>query len=349
MNTSDISFVVQGAIDRAASPVTGKPVTESCLASLRRYHPGAEIILSTWHGEDVRSFDFDTLVLNHDPGAVDPHTSGYGVPRLDNMNRQIVSTRNGLARATRKYAAKVRSDLIFQGNQWIEYVDRYQARVSEWKVFRERVVTCSMWTRDPRCPHTNFPFHPTDWIHIGLREDINLLWDIPLEPQPESSHWFSTRPLKHLPPIERDLARHHVDNRRYYPEQYLWATLLHKYDDIHFDERRAPTPADISLTELTFANNLIILDPNQFPFVNHKYPYPLMPGYRNYRFIAHKEWEWLYLQRCAGNRAAAALRKAADKDFWLKNLYVAAFGPQQAFRKAAAAWTNRGSLGSSCG
>jgi hypothetical protein len=337
MNTADLSFVVQGAIDRSVSPLTRKPVTQSCLENLRRYHPGAELILSTWPTEDVTGLDFDILVTSEDPGAIDPHTAEYGAPRLDNTNRQIVSTKNGLKHATRKYAAKLRSDLIFTGNDWMQYFDRYPKRSPEWKIFRERVVTSSMWARDPRCPYSAYPFHPTDWLHIGLLEDILLLWDLPLEPQPESSLWFTSHPLQDTPPLARDLLRHHVDNRRYYPEQYLWCSLLRKWGPVDFDQRRAPTAEDIRLTELSFANNLILLDPDQIPFTNHKYPYPTPRRVDYYRFISHREWERLYMTYCASRTPKAHLSRMSDMTFYMKQMYIAAFRPLQTTRQLKAA------------
>src|SRR4051794_20971310 len=106
MESRDISFVVQGAIDGSISPLTGEPITKSCLSSLRRYHPGAEIILSTWKDANVDGLDFDILVRSEDPGAWNAFRPESGEVKLDNTNRQIVSTRNGLYQATRKYAAK---------------------------------------------------------------------------------------------------------------------------------------------------------------------------------------------------------------------------------------------------
>ncbi|HXJ43668.1 MAG TPA: WavE lipopolysaccharide synthesis family protein [Bryobacteraceae bacterium] len=337
IGTSEFSFVVQGAIDRAISPLTGLPITQSCLNSLRQYYPGAEVILSTWPDQDTSGLDFDILVLNEDPGAHNTFRPEAGEVKLDNTNRQILSSKNGLRQASRKYAVKLRSDMIFGGNNWLQYLNQFQARVPEWKVFRQRVITCSMWARDPRCPYSNFPLHPPDWIHIGLTEDIRLLWDIPLEPQPESAQWFLTRSIQHLPPLDSDLTRPDVDARRYYAEQYLWSTLLRKFGPVDFSERRAPTDEDIWLTELTFANNLIILDPDQFPFTNHKYPYPVTPGYRYYRFIAHKEWEALYLKYCAGKQTAALLKQITDLDYYLKRLYIATFTPLQKMREFAIA------------
>ncbi|HXJ41013.1 MAG TPA: WavE lipopolysaccharide synthesis family protein, partial [Bryobacteraceae bacterium] len=288
MKSRDLSFVVQGLVNRDISPLTGAPITQSCLASLRQHYPDAEVILSTWRGVDVDGLDFDKVVFNDDPGAWNAFRPGAAV-KLDNTNRQIVSTRNGLRQATRKYAAKIRCDMIFQGNDWMAHYHRYPARGKDWIIFRERVITCSMWARDPRCPYTDQPLHPPDWMHIGLKEDIQLLWDIDLQPEPESSQWFLNRRVN-LPDSADD------DIRRYSPEQYLWCTLLKKFGEVHFEERGQNSDENTRLTEITFANNLIILDLPQFPFIIHKYPPPVSPAYRYYAFIAHREWKHLYHQ-----------------------------------------------------
>ena len=60
IDTKDISIVVQGAVDPKNTP--------KCLTSIRKYLPGAEIILSTWEGTDCTGLDYDVLVLNKDPG-----------------------------------------------------------------------------------------------------------------------------------------------------------------------------------------------------------------------------------------------------------------------------------------
>jgi hypothetical protein len=329
MEPRDLSFVVQGAIDHSISPMTGEAVTRSCLGSLRRYHPGAEIILSTWHGQQLDGLDYDVLVLNDDPGAWNALRPDAGAVKLDNTNRQIVSTKNGLHHASRKYAAKVRSDMIFRGSQWMRHYDRYPRRADKWRIFKERLITCSMWARDPHCPYSLQPLHPPDWVHIGLKEDVLLLWDVELQPEPESSQWFLNRgPVPLPPPADPDI-------RRYSPEQYLWRTLLAKYGPVQFEFRGDICDYNIELTKLSFANNLIILDLKQFPFVVHKYPLPLKPWYRYYRFLSHKEWERLYYSYCAGFSAASSFKKAIDPDYYLKRAYVAGYAPWQKLKQIA--------------
>jgi hypothetical protein len=128
MKPNELSLVVQGAIDTNISPRTGQPITQSCLESLRTWHPGAEIILSTWPDQPLNGLDYDILVLSEDPGACNAFRPGTSRVQFDNTNRQIVSSRNGLRRATRKYAAKVRSDMIFSGNGWMQHTERRHSR-----------------------------------------------------------------------------------------------------------------------------------------------------------------------------------------------------------------------------
>jgi hypothetical protein len=324
MEPRDISFVVQGAIESSISPLTGEPITRSCLRSLRQHHRGAELILSTWKDADVSGLDYDVLVRNDDPGAWNALRPECGEIKLDNTNRQIVSTKNGLYAATRKYAAKIRSDMIFQGSHWMQYLGRYPRRANEWRIFKERLITCSMWARDPRCPYSRQPLHPPDWVYLGLKEDVLLLWDIDLQAEPESSQWFADQGFE--PPLPPPAI---PDVRRYSPEQYLWRTLLARYGPVCFEHRGDICDYNIRLTELSFANNLIILDLNQFPFVVHKYPLPLRPWFRYYRFLSHKEWERLYQQYCTDDSQSVWMSKAVDPDFYLKRAYVLGFSPWQ--------------------
>ena len=56
INPKDVSVVVQGAVDAKHTP--------RCLASIRKYLPGAYIILSTWEGQKVEGLDCDKVVTS---------------------------------------------------------------------------------------------------------------------------------------------------------------------------------------------------------------------------------------------------------------------------------------------
>ena len=91
----EISVVVQGAISGKSTDPEHYQITKKVLQSIRKYLPGAEIILSTWKGSDVKGLDYDQLVESDDPGAV--LLGEYnGVKAFNNLNRQIVSSKAGL-------------------------------------------------------------------------------------------------------------------------------------------------------------------------------------------------------------------------------------------------------------
>jgi hypothetical protein len=158
---NDISVVVQGPIH------TQDNLTKRVLESVRTHLPDAELILSTWKGSQIDGLDCDVLLLNDDPGAINGH----------NVNRQIVSTRNGLQKATRTYAVKLRTDTQLTGTGFIDAFDKYPERREDFKVFEHKIVIPTLYTRNPR---RSYLFHPSDVFQFGLRSDMIELWSIPL-------------------------------------------------------------------------------------------------------------------------------------------------------------------------
>ena len=131
IDTRDISMVVQGAVDKVNTPC--------CLKSIRKHLPGAEIVLSTWEGTDIAGLDYDQVIFNKDPGAC--RDGKTNIP--NNLNRQLVSSQNGIKAARKRFCAKVRSDLIFRSSGFLNYFDKFPKRNPQYQVFRERVIFCS--------------------------------------------------------------------------------------------------------------------------------------------------------------------------------------------------------------
>jgi len=300
--SKDISFVVQGPVNREVTPL--------CLTALREHFPQSEIVLSTWEGTDTRDLAYDTLVLSADPGAVLSMAPDFPIVCHNNGNRQLVSTKAGLRAASRPFAAKLRSDLLLQGSGWLEHWDRYPHRSADWRMFQERVIIGNLYARNPRRDIPK-PFHPSDWFMFGLRDDLLLLWDVDLEPEPESSHWFRTRPKpSSIPRL--------TDTRRYYAEQYLWKTLMLKFGNIRFEDLADASDENIRLTRLTFANNLIILEAEQFPLL---IPKGLPRRTWRYACYTHREWNRLYQQYCGGQPLAATFGRLLDPTHWVTGIY----------------------------
>ena len=280
----DISVVVQGPIVGKRDWPQSKRLTERALDSIRRFLPGAEIILSTWAGSEVDGLSFDRLVENQDPGGVLLYEH-KGKKIFFNCSRQIVSACEGLRAATRPYAVKFRTDMVVESAGFLDYFDRYPQRAAEWAVFKERVVVGTMFSRDPERMFPQ-PFCPSDWFTFGRREDVLDLWDVPLVPA-EYCTWFQSHP--------RPANRWNDSDLRYAPEQYLWLSFLRKHAEVPCDHQWDYGPHNARIHELTFANNLIIASARQLGFRFLKYGFGLLNAVSVYD---HAGWQELYARHC---------------------------------------------------
>jgi hypothetical protein len=232
ISDKDISVVVQGPIHKQDN------LTKRVLESVRTHLPNAELILSTWKGSDVDGLDCDVLLLNDDPGAI----NGY------NVNRQIVSTRNGLQKATRTYAVKLRTDTQLTGTGFIDAFDKYPERREDFKVFERKIVIPTIYTRNPFHLKPYF-FHPSDIFHFGLKSDMLLLWNIPMATE--------------------------LDVKNLVPEQYIWLNALKSMSwninlsELHLKEK-------FRLNEISLVNNFIVDTPRNLDLL---FPERLMGGF----------------------------------------------------------------------
>ncbi len=167
--SKDISVVIQGPLYRNLAPAGG---VFFCVQSIQKHLPEAEIIISSWEQEDVSGLEnFRVVQSPMPPTLINP------VGNDDNINRQIVSTVEGLKLATRPYALKIRSDLSLSDNS-IASIRAYADYVpKERRYFKLPLTLTNVFTRDPtRMP---FLFHFSDIIQFGLREDMLAFWDGP--------------------------------------------------------------------------------------------------------------------------------------------------------------------------
>jgi hypothetical protein len=317
VHSSDISVVIQGpSCDEKGVPFASLIRT---ISSIRDRLPEAEIILSTWQGGHLADhWKPHAVVLSEDPGGM-RYRSDH--PFENNVNRQIRSTLAGLRRVTRPYSLKLRSDLILTGTGFLDGFERFPGRLSVRKLFQRRVATCSTFTVEPR--HGNLAlFHPSDWAHFGLTQDLIFLWDVAEAEEESMMRWFE----RHRPDWQALISRFGIQSKwrhaatsalrthrqlfesgfacRYAPEQYLWISALRKagyngfLDAIDFSE------ATIDESVLWLVNNLVILQPDQFGIASLKYDVRLEQ--RSPRLYTHFDWCRLY-RKSTGDRLAAPL------------------------------------------
>lgn len=242
MEKSEIGVVIQGAVNKKLTPLV--------ISSVRQFLPGAFIVLSTWDGTEKIN-DVDLQLNNKDPGAniLDARTG-----QLNNLNRQIVSTRNGVEALRDRgfsYVLKLRSDTCLISSNFLNYWDRWEKRWDEFKVFSHRVIICSKYVR----PSWLLPYHISDWAFFGATEDLIKLFEIDLEPDCYVN-WFNDHHLK--PAHSYHLFRHF--RHRYCAEQYIWYSCLAKYYDLTFEDMFDTSNGNIGKSTSSIVNNFTVLD-----------------------------------------------------------------------------------------
>ncbi|GEM78166.1 WavE lipopolysaccharide synthesis family protein [Vibrio superstes] len=280
----DISVVVQGPVQALSDRNQDEGITDRSLKSIRKYLPGATIILSTWHGQDLSDLDYDELVLCDDPGQNIRQFSAKGEPHYFNNNRQIVSTLEGLKKVKTKYAVKLRSDNYLQSNEFVSYQSKYNQHGDN-KLFEERVVVSDIFTRK-YAKGIRVSFHISDFFYFGRTKDLLTLWDIDFEED-------------YVPELgkERDAS---FPNYLVDCTQMLFIRSISKFSNNivfnHLTESRYQTYSDKII-----ADNLIILDEAR---LNLGMPSKFLGKARiskekgrcaMFRFY---EWEYLYRKYC---------------------------------------------------
>ena len=268
ISSKDISIVIQGAIDKKCL----KNVL-ICLRSTRKMLPESEIILSTWKNTDAEILKiikttnekeklYDILLLNDDPGAIkSAFYHGKETKFNNNIFRQILSSREGLKKTTRKYALKMRNDFEMKNTNFLNYFDKFDDyRMDEMKIFKKRIVvssiyTCKVFYKNKGVLVQDNCFRFTDWWHFGLREDVLKLWDIHFENDPCYKGLADDKKDKKV--AEKML----VPANYFHEEQYLWGNLA-KMNDIDFEmiDETDYKLRNAIISEKLLVNNAVVVD-----------------------------------------------------------------------------------------
>lgn len=278
----DISVVIQGKVFGSPGDPYEKQGTLHSIESVRKYMPKAEIILSTWEGTDVSHLPYDKAIFNKDPGAI--AYSIYDPTYLNNNNRQIVSTCNGLKAGTRKYGIKMRGDCTIISTNFLNYLQEYP-RSEKFKFFKKRVVIPTLYSRNPR--RIAQLIHPSDIFQVGLLEDLQDLWDIPLQPEPETTRAH---------PIEKRILNNALDNSyhrmKFGAEQYIWHAFCKKKGlNIELKHYSHIPPSKILSSEFSIINNFVIEESEKIGVLLPE----KMTKYRHLQkdLYTHEEWKKL--------------------------------------------------------
>ncbi len=265
ITSKDVSVVVQGNIDTN--------YTKRCLESIRKHLPDSEIILSTWEESNTEGLDYDKVVFNRDPGGADCSRNGRGI---NNCNREIVSTFQGVMLAQRTYVLKLRSDIILCSNNILKLFRRSYAFSEQYKIFKRRIIVCSIYSRRffyNKGKVLPALFHVSDWLYFGFREDVYKLFDIPLTEEPGFSQYFRDKPQR------RGRFEDSHMNRlwRFSPESYITIACCSKHLALNCKDKLDINSTNVSLSRNVIVNNFYVADQEQLHI--------RMPKYNIYQFL----------------------------------------------------------------
>lgn len=264
---TSISFIIQGEVF---------PHINLQIAEIKRCFPQSRVIVSTCTPYTGQIVGADKTILSADPGFF--YYSARPGEKVNNVNRQIITTLAGLKACETEYAFKLRSDFLLTGSSFLEYFDKFSATDNKYKLFEHKILSCCYFARNPNSDMP-FPFHPSDLAFFGKTLDLLKLFDIPLMTK-EEAYW--------------DVANSRFN--RYVPEQHLFINCLRKNGfEVKCDFYNDCNEADIEQTERLFASNFIFLTFEQFNLNPTKQTFNMKVHPNAFlSCYTHIDWQYLY-------------------------------------------------------
>jgi len=260
-----VSFVFQGAFfyDRNND-------TLSNIKKVRGIYPHSEIILSTWSlrsdEEEIITQKLKELnvkvIFNKDPGPLIFRDGSY--KWVTNINRMIVSTKNGVEAASCEYVVKLRTDSFFiNDNLKRIFIHRgligsKYKRDKDFSLFSERIINCNLFARHSRS-YRPFEFHPGDIMLLGRKDDVLNYFDAPLADESIFDVIFNKSIFSLM---------------SFVPEQYLWVNYIKKMNTTFDYKGNKENLRDNNfISEKYYINNFIPFSCHQIGFLWPKYSY----------------------------------------------------------------------------
>lgn len=163
IDSKQLSIVIQGPLFEG-----GQCVARKAVESARAAYPNAQIILSTSEAVD---FSVEGLeIVEHASPLPFEDVNG----QANNVNKLLASVNAGLARATREFCLKLRTDHVVCNDAIIGILQALESRLSSTSYFKRPVGVSNLFLRNPcKVPYL---FHLTDTVQFGRTEDLRLFW-----------------------------------------------------------------------------------------------------------------------------------------------------------------------------
>ena len=119
-----------------------------CIDSIKKYLPYAEIIVSTWEGQNCDESVVDKVLYNDEPESIMVF-EGFD-SRPWNFNKMVFSTMEGLKYANREYTLKIRADLSLSNNNFFKVKKKKNIpdQYLKYKFFEEAINLSNLYTKN---------------------------------------------------------------------------------------------------------------------------------------------------------------------------------------------------------
>lgn len=225
--------------------------TNDLIKSIRNYYPNSQLIFSTWSDQNLSScLPVDSLVINDKSLMNDFNNHQH-------FSNVLFSCKQGLCNSEEKYTIRVRSDLNFISDSFMNYMHyRLDKNCENVSIFKEKIRCVNLGS----LMHKGVPLYFADICQSGLTEDLIKFFDVELLPK-------NIKKIQHLMP---DSAfPHELGNEHAIPlmcvKKYLNRTFTspEKFLD-HYEKK---------FHDDVLINNFVLLDmKNQYGLTWCKYP-----------------------------------------------------------------------------
>ena len=164
-DASNFSIIIQGPFNEKLKPT---------ISNYLKKYSNLEIIIVVWDYDSQKYLEAFNDILEEvsfyfikDPGG---QTSLSG--EMLNVNRQLVSTKLGLSKATRSYVIKMRSDTSISIEETIKTYNHFNKKHNN-TTFDESILILNLTTINPKKSKRYFAFN--DWVYLGLNSDLKKL------------------------------------------------------------------------------------------------------------------------------------------------------------------------------
>lgn len=261
----ELSIVFQGSLSHIKTREQQASFIENMLF-LKNNNKDSELILSTWVGEETSYLNgvFDLIIQSKDPGSL----PGLKFDdKSNNINRLILSSKEGVNSAKGRYIVKLRTDLKFYMSDISEfYKEECNKRTGvPTGKFGHKIISPNLFTIDPIFVE-RMPYHISDWFQLGEAETLRRYWDIPLYGIADALHYNFNKHARYSNFLERQFQS------KLAVEQYLTVSAAKNFGyEIDIAYHNDYKGGKISMFYDFLTKNFIIKDMRSLRLINEKY------------------------------------------------------------------------------